>query len=412
MAEFLPYPLTGRYSPVTLLGRGGMGSVFLAEDLSLGRRVAIKLPRSHGKGLAPEAEAAFQAEGRALARINHPSVVGVYDAGISDGTAYLVMEYLDGTDLSRLVAEEGPLSVATAATIAVRMLAGLEAAHANGVLHRDVKPQNVRVTAKGRVVLYDFGIAQLIEEPSGGNIVGTPQFLAPERLHGQATKATDLYGVGICLHYMLIGQHPFESEGHDPWLLLNRLVQEGVPALASVLPSLPPRFAAAVDMLCVRDPDDRPATAAEAANLLREWADEDERGLMRLLAGHRREPVPATGLVSSGTLPPVVHAPEAATLSSATRRLFHSRLTENSALSRNREAVGLILRGSLQEGADILAAVLPYCEEGLGPEHPTTLACQYWQAVCFAQRGEARAALELFSRVSAHTGSGRDEADA
>ncbi|MEV6583719.1 serine/threonine-protein kinase [Streptomyces sp. NPDC051582] len=446
--DVFPAGLVHRYRPLDVLGRGGMGVVFEAEDTQLQRRVAVKLLSAFSTSLTQEMEQRFLREAIALARISHPGVVGIHDYGVDDasGAPYLVMEVLDGVDLPVLAAGR-PLSAAAAVWIAVEMLGALEAAHRSGVLHRDVKPGNVRVSRDGHVVLYDFGLAVVAEEPriteTGVRLMGTVQYMAPERIGGLApSAATDLYGVGACLHYMLTGSPPFGGRAVDLGVLVLRAA-EGLPPLRERGLSLPDGLAEAVDVLCAADYRNRPAGAAAAAALLSPWAAGGKEQVVRLIT--RRLDAPPLAGHATGHAPPapeqpeydwrqvdvtdaVPHVPNAITggafpspalprarreavLSEVTRNLVRSRMTERTALSRQREAVVLVQRGEFRQAARLLADVLAFCHESLGADHPTTLACQFWQAVCQARLGEAALALELFARVSAHHAQERDGSD-
>ncbi|MFI1283490.1 protein kinase [Streptomyces sp. NPDC020858] len=451
--DVFPAGLARRYRPIDVLGRGGMGVVFEAEDTRLRRRVAVKVLSAVGASLPHEMQRRFVAEAIALARIRHRGVVGIHDSGFDtlSGTPYLVMEMLDGADLSVLGAG-GALSVPAACWIAAETLDALDSAHKSGVLHRDVKPGNIRVSRTGHVILYDFGLAVVTEQPRStrgdDRLIGTPQYMAPERIEGLTpVEATDLYGVGACMHFMLTGRPPFESDPEEFGDLVLRAAR-GIPSLGSRgVPHLPDGLIATVDALCARDFRDRPTDAGTAAALLRRWAAGGKEIVGQLITRHllhgAPEPAPPPEAPEYdwyevdvtdapvrplpdarpwGSPPPAPdeepralpqgHRPGPVTLSEVTRKLVHSRMTVSTALSRQREAVGLVLRGELQEAARLLAGVTPFCEETLGPAHPTTLACQYWQAVCLARMGEAKKALELFARVSAHHGQGRDTPDA
>lgn len=452
--DVFPAKLSARYTPLRVLGRGGMGVVFEAEDTELLRRVAVKVLMATGDRpgrLPEEMQRRFRSEAVALARIRHPGVVGIHDAGVDQGSPYLVMELLDGSDLPVLGAGR-PLPVAAACQVAVQTLDALAAAHRSGVLHRDVKPGNIRVRRTGRVALYDFGLARLTERRAStalnDGVVGTPQYMAPERIQGlPSTEATDLYGVGACLHFMLIGRPPFASDPDEFGDLVLR-VFEGMPSLAGRGLDLPDGLVAVVDALCAREPHDRPVGAAAAAEQLAPWAEGGGALLETLAAGPAAAPPPPAGpaavpaparaaprrravtveapeydwsqvdvpqreAADPHTAPPAGGpAPGPLALSEVTRRLVNSRMTERSALSRQREAVGLVLRGEPEEAAQLLSGVTGFCEEALGPDHPTTLACLYWQAVCQARLDRPKQALELFARVSAHHGQGRDTTDA
>ncbi|MFJ6757989.1 protein kinase [Streptomyces sp. NPDC091273] len=453
--DVFPAGLARRYRPIDVLGRGGMGVVFEAEDTRLRRRVAVKVLSAVGASLPHEMQRRFVAEAIALARIRHRGVVGIHDSGFDtlSGTPYLVMEMLDGADLS-LLGAGGALSVPAACWIAAETLDALDSAHKSGVLHRDVKPGNIRVSRTGHVILYDFGLAVVTEQPRStrgdDRLIGTPQYMAPERIEGLTpVEATDLYGVGACMHFMLTGRPPFESDPEEFGDLVLRAAK-GIPSLRSRgVAGLPEGLIEAVDALCARDFRDRPTDAGTAAALLRRWADGGKEHVEQLITRHLLQGAPesahpaeapeydwsevdVTDVPVRRLLPDALHresAPPPApdeelwdrppgrrpgpiTLSEVTRKLVHSRMTASTALSRQREAVGLVLRGELQEAAQLLSGVTPFCEETLGPAHPTTLACQYWQAVCLARMGKAKKALELFAWISAHHGQGRDATDA
>ena len=202
------------------LASGGMGSVFLAYDQTLDRRVAIKI-------LKPELASAtaserFLREARTLAHLKHPSIVPIYQAGESDGLSYYVMELVEGETLADRLAD-GPLGAEAAARLADDLLAGLEVAHANGIVHRDIKPANV-ILVGNRAVLVDFGIAKRVEKSdeqltATGHVVGTPAYMAPEVLAGgEATPATDIYAVGMVLFEAVTGRRwPRSSVATADW---------------------------------------------------------------------------------------------------------------------------------------------------------------------------------------------------
>ena len=204
-----------RYQVHALVGRGGMCSVYRAEDLRSGSQVALKvLPSERAENA--EMAARFQREAATGKRIKHPNVVSISDSGkLADGSLYLVMEFLDGTSLTHLL-ESGPLPRARAVEIARQMLLGLEAAHQLGIAHRDVKPDNVMIVGD-RVKLLDFGIAKneraAFKLTAAGLAFGTPEYISPEMAMGLDTDArSDLYSVGIVLFQMLTGRLPFEGD--------------------------------------------------------------------------------------------------------------------------------------------------------------------------------------------------------
>ncbi|MCZ9352616.1 serine/threonine protein kinase [Streptomyces mutabilis] len=421
-----PALVAGRYRPVRLLGRGGMGVVYEAEDTRLGRRVAVKmLTAVEGLTAQDAAWERFQREARALARIEHPGVVTLYDNGVHDGTPYLVMQVLDGTSLAELVLHSGPLPVPAACTVALGIAEALEAGHHKGVVHRDVKPSNVGTTRGGRVVLQDFGLARLAGEAAitrTGALIGTPQFMAPEAMRGVLPgPAADWYGLGACVFLMLTGELPF-GQTADVGAIMERALGDGIRPLTGT-GGLPQPLAGLVDELCRQDPERRLGDPRVVRDTLVPLTYGGTQMLADLVKRHVRDE--AVGAVHEAAGPPAdspddaddeapeyvwaeAHLPEQrhhdaldpATLSDATRRIVLGSMTPQAALSRQREAVGLVLRGQLREAAQTLSVVVPVCLSKLGPDHPTTLTSQYWQAVCLARLGAGGEALDLLSRVN------------
>ena len=220
-ARFVPGTLLGgRYRIVGLLGRGGMGEVYRAEDLKLGEPVALKfLPAE--LTLDGAALARFHREVRVARQIAHPNVCRVFDIGEAGGLHFLSMEYIDGEDLSGLLNRIGRLSRDKAVELARQICAGLAAAHEAGVLHRDMKPANVMIDGRGRAKITDFGLAQVADELQGeAAFAGTPAYMAPEQIRaGEVSIATDLYALGLVLYEMFTGERPFsrrESHGETP----------------------------------------------------------------------------------------------------------------------------------------------------------------------------------------------------
>jgi len=260
--------LAGRYELRSPLGRGGMGQVWEAEDRRLGRRVAVKLlsTADTGASQADRLVRRFTREAPVTARLAHPGVPAVYDAGTCDGRPYIVEELVDGRTLGDLVAEQGPLPVGWAAAIAAQIAAVLAVAHDRDVIHRDIKPGNVMVTRDGAAKLLDFGMAGVLEDAGlsritrSGEALGTPAYMAPEQLRAEpATPRTDLYALGCVLYEMLAGVPVFDAPS-PAGLMQMHLERPPAPLPRG---DLPPGLRGLIDQTLEKDPGHRPATAAE-----------------------------------------------------------------------------------------------------------------------------------------------------
>jgi serine/threonine protein kinase/beta-lactam-binding protein with PASTA domain len=273
-------PFDGRYRVLGRLGVGGMATVYLAEDSSLGRKVALKVMAER---YAEDGEFVerFRREAQAAARLNHPNIIAVYDRGEADGRPYIAMEYLQGRTLKQVIQAEGPLPPERAIAIAMQVLAGLRYAHEHGVVHRDVKPHNVLVGDDGRIKVTDFGIAhagdpQMTEV---GSIVGTAQYLSPEQARGRSVGAqTDIYSLGVVLYEMLAGRVPFE--GDSSVAIAMQHVSDHPPPLRSLVPDVPESLALVVAHAMLKDPAQRYGSAEEFAADL----DRVRRGLVPVAA--------------------------------------------------------------------------------------------------------------------------------
>jgi eukaryotic-like serine/threonine-protein kinase len=261
--------LDGRYELDRKIGEGGMARIFAGRDLRLNRRVAIKIPHSHYAGDADFVER-FRHEARAAAMLSHPNIVDVYDVGQDGAVNYIVMEFVEGTDLKALINREAPLAVARAVGIAEQIARGLHAAHRAGMVHRDIKPQNVIVTPDGQARITDFGVAKshlstaLTET---GVSFGTVDYLSPEQAQGRpATPLSDVYALGVVLFEMLTGRLPFG--GDSAVAVAMKHVTEPPPAPRSLNPAIPLGLEALILRALDKEPAGRPQGAQEFARLL------------------------------------------------------------------------------------------------------------------------------------------------
>jgi hypothetical protein len=250
------------------LGTGGMGSVWLAEHFGLGRKVAVKiLPPEMGRD--PEYVARFMREATTAGRMEHPNIVQIHDVGYAEGRHFIVMQYVDGESLSTVVENLGAMEPKDAARIAAGMLRGLQHAHEEGVVHRDVKPDNVLITKGDEPKLLDFGLAieteTALQITKDGMVVGTPYYLAPEQARGQkATPLCDVYAAGVTLYYLLTGKRPFV--GATALAVLNKHIHEPPVAPNKHRPSIPKPLNDIVLKMMAKKPADRYQSAGAAAN--------------------------------------------------------------------------------------------------------------------------------------------------
>jgi serine/threonine-protein kinase len=302
-----------RYEIQETLGSGGMSRVYLAHDRRLERKVALKALHAHFDG--DEAYVArFEAEARAVARLSHPNIVGVIDRVEDDGRHFIVFEYVEGETLKQLVEREGRLPEARAIELTLEVAAGLSFAHQQGLVHRDVKPQNILVSTDGEVKVTDFGIARSLEIEHGitetGTLLGTSDYLSPEQARGTAASpASDIYSLGVVLFELLTGELPFH--GDSPLAVAMQHVNAAPPNVRDYRPDVSPRLAAAVDRALAKDPVDRFPSIGEFANELRRCLDAspgfDEQATLIAAAPPRREHRRATG-VPKAYLPAILMA--------------------------------------------------------------------------------------------------------
>ena len=271
------------------IGRGGMADVYLGRHATLGRKVAVKLLHAHLLD-DPDLQRRFQAEARAVAQLRHPNIVQVYDFDVAAGQPYIMMEFIDGPSLDKLLQayhrSNRLLPLATVLRLIGQVAEGLDHAHAHGIVHRDIKPANI-LLRRGRgparteaekletaeAVLTDFGIARVAHASTAtlsGTLLGTPAYMAPEQvLGGEIDARTDIYSLGVVLYEALAGVKPFEPSGETPAAVLFRHVHEPLPALERE----PPQLQGVVERAMAKDPSDRYLTAGELWRDLRRAAE-------------------------------------------------------------------------------------------------------------------------------------------
>jgi serine/threonine-protein kinase len=261
----------GRYRVERVLGSGGMAVVYCAHDEELHRKVAIKVPAEH---LAEDEEFhhRFLREAQSAARLSHPNVVAVYDAGDEDGRPYIVMEVVEGETLAALLARRGRLAPHEVEAIGAQAAAGLGHAHAHGLVHRDVKPQNLLLRADGTLKVADFGIVRAAEATQrltqAGSILGTAAYLAPEQALGeQVTPAADVYALGAVLYEALTGRTPHEAA--TLFEALTAQQQHPVTPPSELVPDVPPALERTLMRCLARNPEFRPQDGRELEALLR-----------------------------------------------------------------------------------------------------------------------------------------------
>jgi eukaryotic-like serine/threonine-protein kinase len=283
MSEARKTVLDNRYDVVRPLGSGGMGEVYLARDRVLGRDVALKVLRKQYAGDDEFAER-FKREAMSAASLSHPNIIQVYDRGeTEEGASYIAMEYVPGGTLKERISREGPLEAADAAGLGAQVAEALGAAHDRGMVHRDIKPQNVLLAARGGAKVADFGIARAGSSATisrTGSVMGTAAYMSPEQALGKpATPKSDLYALGVVLYEALTGELPYTAD--NPIAVSMKHVNEPLRPPVQLNPRIPKGMNALVTKLLAKDPEDRYADADELADDL--WR--VNRGLEPVAAG-------------------------------------------------------------------------------------------------------------------------------
>jgi eukaryotic-like serine/threonine-protein kinase len=261
VGEVLAY----RYELEELVGTGGMSSVFRAHDRLLDRKVALKILHQQYSGDDDYVER-FKREARSVAALSHPNVVTVIDRGEHEDRQFIVFEYVEGENLKRLIERRGPAPVPNALELAIQIARGLAFAHQQGLIHRDVKPQNVLLNGDGRAKVTDFGIARSLNVQRGmtqtGTVLGTSDYIAPEQAQGKDVgEHTDVYSLGVVLYELLTGEVPFPGENFVA--VAMRHINDPPPSVRQKRPEVPPRIEAAVQRAMAKDPAERFPTMAD-----------------------------------------------------------------------------------------------------------------------------------------------------
>jgi eukaryotic-like serine/threonine-protein kinase len=284
-----------------VLGVGAMAKVLLAHDVELGREVAVKL-LDEGLAADPSFRARFAREARVAAGLSHPNVVTVFDVGEADGRPFIVMELVPGRTLEERLRRDGALRADDVLALARQVCAGLEHAHANGLVHRDLKPGNLIERDDGTVKIADFGIARAVEGTElteAGTIVGTAAYLAPEQAEaGTVTPATDLFALGVVLYELLTGKQPWKVDSLASLAGRRDAPPPDLPA------DTPPGLRAAIGRCLLPEPEDRPSSAAEVARLLDDSGEDATVVIPRAAArrGRTRRPLATLLAIAAGVV--------------------------------------------------------------------------------------------------------------
>ncbi|HET9186151.1 MAG TPA: protein kinase [Solirubrobacterales bacterium] len=256
--------LSGRYKLEAKLGSGGMSTVYLARDTTLDRQVAVKVMHREMSEQADQLER-FRQEARAVAKLSHPNVVAVIDAGEDGGHPYIVFEYVEGETLKQRISRVGALDTQEALAYAIEIARGLTVAHARRMVHRDIKPQNVLIDSEGRAKLTDFGISRQLEQDgmtATGRVLGTTDYVSPEQAMGRAVdQRSDVYSLGVVLYEMLVGQVPYHADSQVGVAMKH--VNEEMPDVQQRRPEVSAAAALTVDRATAKDPAERYQSVGE-----------------------------------------------------------------------------------------------------------------------------------------------------
>ncbi|MFE1955532.1 MULTISPECIES: serine/threonine-protein kinase [Streptomyces] len=397
--------VAGRYELSTLIGQGGMGQVWTAYDQRLDRRVAVKLVRPDrvAGAEAEELRRRFLRESRVTAQVDHPGLVTVHDAGSEDGDLYLVMQYIDGSDLADHLAEHTPYPWPWAVSVAAQLCAVLSAVHAVPIVHRDLKPRNVMVKKDGTLTVLDLGVASVLDTDTTrlthtGSPIGTPAYMAPEQAMGGAVGPyTDLYALGVLLHELLSGDVPFA--GTTALGILHRHLYEAPVPLRQLRPEVPEALEGLVLRLLAKDPQHRPASAQQTYE-----------ELLPLL--------PPRGVPTGRPLDPTrpflrPHAPwPDRALTPAPQPAGADVQGERPDVARAVDEVKRLLgEGRITQAVDILGAILPAAAAQHGEHSPVVRTLRKQYAATLMDDGQYRRALPELRRLADERASEAGHAD-
>ncbi len=309
--------LNGRYRLIAQQGSGGMAVIYKAVDQLLGRTVAIKVLRPSLTS-DPAFMVRFRNEARSAANLNHPNIVTVHDVGNDGPTQYIVMEFIEGQDLKRIIKADGILSVERTLKLAIQICAGIGFAHRAGLVHADVKPQNILVSRGDIVKVTDFGIAQAFTDTQPGEkqsvVWGSPHYFAPEQARGERpTPASDVYSIGIVMFEMLTGRLPYSGANQQELALAH--IREQAPRVSDFNPTVPETLAQIIFKVMSKEPSARYRTADQLGHVLESYR---ERGREQTVAAPASYPIspppttpPPTPFVPPAPPPPAPSSPPA-----------------------------------------------------------------------------------------------------
>ncbi len=289
--------LNGRYKLLSQQGSGGMAVIYKAQDLELGRTVAVKVLRPSLTS-DPDFLRRFRQEARAVANLAHPNIVTVHDVGQDGHTHYIVMEFIQGQDLKKLIRAEAPFDVERAVNLAIQICAGVGYAHRAGLVHADIKPQNIMVTDDERVKVTDFGIARALSASRATGkqdvVWGSPHYFSPEQAAGEPpTPASDVYSIGVVMFEMLTGRLPFTGNDYQELALAH--LREKPPMISDLNPRVPVKLARIVHKVLSKEPSARYRTADHLGRILITYREQmQQRTTHTPSMKPSRPPAPAT----------------------------------------------------------------------------------------------------------------------